>query len=597
MTAAPMPLSDSYRAWELLRARYGFIPNAFRVQSRLPRAVQAQADLLSAILVHARALSAFQREVIQLVVAAARGSAYWVRIQHEMLDASGIAAALVHLLNGEGGAQISADDRALLGFVLRLSEARLWDGSQEIQALRKAGFADESILEAVLVTALARMLCTVEAGCAPEPESNPPPFSPPEISPLAERVDSAGPPAGPYLRIVERNSSEFPPFADFERTFGAVPNIFRAQALDPDAIAAEAHAIALLLGPSDLLTHVQKQCILLVIAAAESNTYCIAEHSQILRGLGMAPEEADQVAVNHRHAGLAESDKLLLDAVLKIGVQSQRLNPADINALRQNGFTEAHIVEAVAVAGFGAFLNTVQKGLGVPPELERPRVVTASAPPQSPPSGMPSEAGAVTPGVAAREDPDATLVARVQNGDIDAFEDLVRRHNRRVYRVLLAILGNTEEAKDAMQDSFLKAFQHIAEFERRSRFSTWMVTIARNTALQRLRDRPKAQTINHEDVPAQDYRPQHLRSWADDPERLYSQSEMRKLIDDALHELPADYRVAIVLRDLEQLPTADVAAALGISIAGVKARIFRGRLMLRDLLAPHFTAEAGRNAP
>jgi RNA polymerase sigma-70 factor (ECF subfamily) len=86
----------------------------------------------------------------------------------------------------------------------------------------------------------------------------------------------------------------------------------------------------------------------------------------------------------------------------------------------------------------------------------------------------------------------------VQGGDIDAFEVLLARHSRRVHRTLLAILGNADDAEDAMQETFLKAFQHIAEFQRRAKFSTWLTKIASNTALQRLRDRVPTESIDEE---------------------------------------------------------------------------------------------------
>src|SRR5262249_264850 len=119
-------------------------------------------------------------------------------------------------------------------------------------------------------------------------------------------------------------------------------------------------------------------------------------------------------------------------------------------------------------------------------------------------------------------DPDAEAVGKVQNGDSDAFEDLVTRHSRRVYRTLLGILGSPEEARDAMQDTFLKAYQHLNGFQGRSKFSTWLVSIASNTGLQILRDRKQLQSIDDDmSDGGETLRPRQVRAWTDDPEQLY----------------------------------------------------------------------------
>ncbi len=188
----------------------------------------------------------------------------------------------------------------------------------------------------------------------------------------------------------------------------------------------------------------------------------------------------------------------------------------------------------------------------------------------------------------AQVDPDAVFVARVQNGDLEAFGDLVARHSRRVCRTLTAILGNAEEAKDAMQDTFLKAFQHIGEFQHRSKFSTWLVSIASNTALQRLRERKQSEWLD-DTGPRAEVRPLQVRAWNADPEQLYSQAERRKLVENGLLKVPSKYRVVLVLRDIEQLSTEEAATALGLGISALKARLFRARMMLREVLASHFT--------
>jgi len=164
----------------------------------------------------------------------------------------------------------------------------------------------------------------------------------------------------------------------------------------------------------------------------------------------------------------------------------------------------------------------------------------------------------------------------------------MNRHSQRVYRTLVGILGNPDEARDAMQDTFLKVFQHLAGFEGRSKFSTWMVSIASNTAIQRLRERKPMESLDESAPDEEGFRPRQVQAWTDDPEQLYSQAEMRSLIENGVMKLPVKYRVVLMLRDIEQLGIEEAASALGLGIPAIKARLLRGRLMLREALAPHF---------
>jgi RNA polymerase sigma-70 factor (ECF subfamily) len=194
------------------------------------------------------------------------------------------------------------------------------------------------------------------------------------------------------------------------------------------------------------------------------------------------------------------------------------------------------------------------------------------------------------------EDPDTGLVAKAQAGDLDAFEVLVRRHTQLIYRALSAILGKPEDAQDAMQDALLSAFKHIAGFQGRSKFSTWLVSIARNAALQRLRGRKNEESLDESAFEDDgDFRPRQVRAWEDDPEQLHSRSEIRQLVERGIMGLPANYRMVVMLRDIEQLSTDEVARQLGLSVPAVKVRLLRGRLMLREWLSPHF-ASATRGA-
>ena len=135
---------------------------------------------------------------------------------------------------------------------------------------------------------------------------------------------------------------------------------------------------------------------------------------------------------------------------------------------------------------------------------------------------------------------------------------MIRRHSSRVYRTVLVILGNPADAQDAMQDAFLKAFRHISEFQGRSRFSTWLLSIARNTALQYLRERENVESLDEDgDIGGDEFRPRQVHAWQHDPERLYSQAEFRELVEKGVMRIPAKYRVVLMLHDIEQLSTQD----------------------------------------
>jgi RNA polymerase sigma-70 factor, ECF subfamily len=244
----------------------------------------------------------------------------------------------------------------------------------------------------------------------------------------------------------------------------------------------------------------------------------------------------------------------------------------------------------VGVTSFANFLNTLQFGTGAKPDFE-PRVALESGLPKianlSPLTNRPTS-GCLS------LDSDAETVQKVKGGDHDAFEDLINRHNRRVYRTLLGILGSAEEARDAMQDTFLKAFQHLDGFQGRSSFSTWLVSIANNTGLQMLRDRKPLQSLDDDRAEGdEDFRPRQVRAWTEDPEQLHSRAETRALVEESVMKLPAKYRVVVMPRDIEQLSIDEAAAALGLGIPALKSRHLRGRLMLREALTPHFAASTG----
>jgi len=441
-----------------------------------------------------------------------------------------------------------------------------------------------------LVTAWARFVASLSTGLDAAPDFDPLPLpAAPPFAAQPSRSNQSGDHAGPYLQAPVIQAGNFTPFAFLREHFGFIPNVFRAQSLRPDLIAAEVEAIRLVLLPEDHLTRLQKERILLVVSAANRNTYFVAVHSEILGALGILPEDADKIAVDHRRAVLSEADVALLDCALKLAADPSLFRAQDLAALRRHGFIDQQILEAVVMASFTNFLNTLQFGLGAEADFAPRQVFQPVA---SKATNLLAPDARLTEG-SVPSDPDGEAVARVHNGDVDAFEDLINRHSRRVYRTLVGILGNPEEARDAMQDTFLKAFQHLGDFQGRSKFSTWLVSIASNTGLQLLRDRKHVQSLDDDAVETEDgFRPQQIRAWSDDPEQSCSKSELRALVEDNVMKLQAKYRVVLVLRDIEQLSIQETAAALGLGIPALKSRHLRARLMLREALTPHFAAVA-----
>jgi len=386
----------------------------------------------------------------------------------------------------------------------------------------------------------------------------------------------------------------FPPFELIQNTFGFLPNFFRAQTLRPDLIEAELHLIGSILVTPGALTRQQKEYIFLVCSGANLSTYCVTDHCEIVRMLGLQGPEPEQIAIDHTATNLPEVMKALLNFAVQLNSQPTKLNPRDIEELRAHGYTDQHILETVVMVGMAKFANFVSFGLGTEPDFDSSKIALQPAPSKKAhlldTNDRPTDKGLL---LDLKADPDAESVAKVRSGDLNAFEELINRHSRRVYRTLVGILGNPDDARDAMQDTFLKAFQHLGEFEQRAKFSTWLVSIATNTGLQRLRERRHLESLDDAGGESEEgFRPRQIQAWAEDPEELYSQTEMRALVEKTVMKLPAKYRVVLVLRDMEQLSTEEAAAALGLGIPALKARLLRGRLMVREALAPHFTKGA-----
>jgi RNA polymerase sigma-70 factor, ECF subfamily len=188
----------------------------------------------------------------------------------------------------------------------------------------------------------------------------------------------------------------------------------------------------------------------------------------------------------------------------------------------------------------------------------------------------------------ARED-EHLLVAAAKKGDAAAFEELVSRYESKIFRLTMNITRNREDAEDAMQDAFLKSYSHLKNFQGDSRFYTWLVRIAANEALMRLRKRRPNQFSLDEPVEGdEDLMPRELQDWGPSPEQRFAQTEMRQILSGVIDELEPDYRTVFALRDIEELSTEDTAATLGISVPAVKSRLLRARLKLRQKLDRYF---------
>jgi RNA polymerase sigma-70 factor (ECF subfamily) len=182
-------------------------------------------------------------------------------------------------------------------------------------------------------------------------------------------------------------------------------------------------------------------------------------------------------------------------------------------------------------------------------------------------------------------DGESALVDRAQRGDLEAFESLVNRYERKIFRLAQNITQNKEDAEDVMQEAFVKAYQHLPDFQRNSRFYTWLVRIAVNQALMKLRKRrPNVVSLDQELETQDDSVPRDVKDWGPSPEQRFEQTELRGILDAAIAELDPNYRIVFQLRDIEELSTEETADALDISVPAVKSRLLRARLRLRQKL-------------
>jgi RNA polymerase sigma-70 factor, ECF subfamily len=192
--------------------------------------------------------------------------------------------------------------------------------------------------------------------------------------------------------------------------------------------------------------------------------------------------------------------------------------------------------------------------------------------------------------------PDVALVDRVRAGDVSAYDTLVRKYERQVFRIAQHITQNREDAEDVTQDAFLKAYEKLDQFQGNSKFYTWLVRIAVNESLMRLRKRRTGRMVSiDEDVETEEGSvPRDLADWAPDPEQNYNQAELAEILRKTIQGLPHGFRVVFVLRDVEGLSTEETAETLGLSVPAVKSRLLRARLQLRERLTRYFRKRRAR---
>lgn len=185
--------------------------------------------------------------------------------------------------------------------------------------------------------------------------------------------------------------------------------------------------------------------------------------------------------------------------------------------------------------------------------------------------------------VAARERwTDEEIVERVKCGETALYEILMRRYNQRIYRVVRSILREDGEAEDVMQDAYVSAYQHLHQFRGEAPFSTWLTRIAANEALHRLRLRKRVVSID--DTEWEGDGAMNPIEGSPDPEQSASISELGDLLEEALLDLPQPLRVVVMLRDVEEMTTAETAAVLDLTEENVKVRLHRGRRLARKWL-------------
>jgi RNA polymerase sigma-70 factor (ECF subfamily) len=187
-------------------------------------------------------------------------------------------------------------------------------------------------------------------------------------------------------------------------------------------------------------------------------------------------------------------------------------------------------------------------------------------------------------------DDELELVERARKGDSGSFSVLLRRYEGKIFRLAMNITQNREDAEDVLQEAFLKAYEHLDQFQGNSRFYTWIVRIAVNQALMKLRKRrsDRAVSLDEQIDTGEDTVVREIAAWDPDPEERFSREELHGILSGAIDELAPIYRTVFTLRDVDGLSTEETADVLDLTVPAVKSRLLRARLQLRDKLTRFF---------
>ena len=188
---------------------------------------------------------------------------------------------------------------------------------------------------------------------------------------------------------------------------------------------------------------------------------------------------------------------------------------------------------------------------------------------------------------------DSELLRLAREGNAAAFRTLVRRHDRYLYRIARSVLRDNQEAEDVVQETFVRAFKQLAGFRGHARLATWLTRITLNEAIQRRRRRRhivQLDSLQQQEASNTQVRPSPLITPDPDPERTAAQHQICRLLERTIDQLPDSLRTVFVMRDVEELSTAETARLLGIRQATVKTRLHRARRMLRDALGEEIGA-------
>ncbi|HJM83045.1 MAG TPA: sigma-70 family RNA polymerase sigma factor [Nitrospinota bacterium] len=196
------------------------------------------------------------------------------------------------------------------------------------------------------------------------------------------------------------------------------------------------------------------------------------------------------------------------------------------------------------------------------------------------------KAKAKTPGAIA----DNLLIEKIKEGDYEAFEELVHKFETRIYNHCLKYLNSQEDAEDVLQETFVQVYKSLSTFRGDSAFSTWLMKIATNNCLMKIRKRKRMRSVSIDKPINYDgsEMTREIVDWSKNPSLMYTNDEIRLIIEKTISELPEDKRIVLILKDIEGFTNMDIAGILDMSVPAVKSRLHRARLFVREALTEYF---------